>query len=84
LANQKCVWGKTLCRQIEKNNAIRNAQSVLATARKFRRRSRERLRRAVMTQARYWSIALIYLVAYAIAPLRSQPDQRLADGAPAT
>jgi hypothetical protein len=37
-----------------------------------------------MTQARYWSIALIYLVAYAIAPLRSQPDQRLADGAPAT
>jgi biuret amidohydrolase len=27
------VWGKNLCRQIEKNNAIRNAQSVLATAR---------------------------------------------------
>jgi biuret amidohydrolase len=28
-----CVWGKNLCRQIEKNNAIKNAQSVLATAR---------------------------------------------------
>jgi nicotinamidase-related amidase len=27
------VWGRTLCRQIEKNNAINNAQSVLATAR---------------------------------------------------
>ena len=25
--------GKTLCRQIEKNSAIKNAQSVLATAR---------------------------------------------------
>jgi Isochorismatase family len=32
-AIQKGVWGKNLCRQIEKNNAIRNAQGVLATAR---------------------------------------------------
>jgi nicotinamidase-related amidase len=30
----KGVWGKNLCKQIEKNNAIKNAQSVLATARK--------------------------------------------------
>ncbi len=27
------VWGKNLCPQIEKNNAIKNAQKVLATAR---------------------------------------------------
>jgi hypothetical protein len=33
VCDPKGVWGKNLCRQIEKNNAIRNAQSVLATAR---------------------------------------------------
>jgi nicotinamidase-related amidase len=33
VCDPKGVWGKTLCRQIEKNNAIKNAQSVLATAR---------------------------------------------------
>ncbi len=27
------IWGRNLCRQIEKNNAIKNAQSVLSTAR---------------------------------------------------
>jgi nicotinamidase-related amidase len=30
----KGIWGKNLCKQIEKNNAIKNAQSALATARK--------------------------------------------------
>ena len=33
VCDPKGVWGKNLCRQIEKNNAIRNAHSVLATAR---------------------------------------------------
>ena len=33
VCDPKGVWGKNLCRQIEKNGAIRNAQSVLATAR---------------------------------------------------
>ena len=33
VCDPKGVWGKNLCRQIEKNNAIHNAQSVLATAR---------------------------------------------------
>jgi nicotinamidase-related amidase len=33
VCDAKGVWGKNLCRQIEKNNAIKNAQSVLATAR---------------------------------------------------
>ena len=33
VCDPKGVWGKNLCRQIEKNNAIKNAQSVLATAR---------------------------------------------------
>ena len=33
VCDPKGVWGKNLCRQIEKNNAFRNAQSVLATAR---------------------------------------------------
>ena len=37
-----------------------------------------------MTQVRYWSIALIYLVGLCDRDLRSQPDQRLADGAPTT
>ena len=32
VCDPKGVWGKNLCRQIEKNNAIKNAQSVLATA----------------------------------------------------
>jgi biuret amidohydrolase len=34
VCDPKGVWGKNLCRQIEKNNAIPNAKSVLATARK--------------------------------------------------
>jgi nicotinamidase-related amidase len=33
VCDPKGVWGKNLYRQIEKNNAIKNAQSVLATAR---------------------------------------------------
>jgi nicotinamidase-related amidase len=33
VCDPKGVWGKNLCRQIEKNYAIRNAQNVLATAR---------------------------------------------------
>jgi len=33
VCDPKGVWGKNLCRQIEKNNATKNAQSVLATAR---------------------------------------------------
>ena len=33
VCDPKGVWGKNLCRQIEKNNAIKNAQGVLATAR---------------------------------------------------
>ena len=33
VCDPKGVWGRNLCRQIEKNNAITNAQSVLATAR---------------------------------------------------
>ncbi len=33
VCDPKGVWGKNLCRQIEKNNAIRNAQDVLAIAR---------------------------------------------------
>ena len=33
VCDPKGVWGKNLCRQIEKNNAIPNAKSVLATAR---------------------------------------------------
>jgi nicotinamidase-related amidase len=33
VCDPKGVWGKNLCRQIEKNNAVKNAQSVLATAR---------------------------------------------------
>ena len=33
VCDPKGVWGKNLCRQIEQNNAIKNAQSVLATAR---------------------------------------------------
>jgi nicotinamidase-related amidase len=33
VCDPKGVWGKNLCRQIEKNNAIKNAQSVLSTAR---------------------------------------------------
>ncbi len=33
VCDPKGVWGKNLCQQIEKNNAIKNAQSVLAMAR---------------------------------------------------
>ena len=33
VCDPKGVWGKNLCRQIEKNGAIANAQKVLATAR---------------------------------------------------
>jgi nicotinamidase-related amidase len=33
VCDPKGVWGKNLCRQIEKNNAIKNAQNVLAIAR---------------------------------------------------
>ena len=33
VCDPKGVWGRNLCSQIEKNNAIRNAQKVLATAR---------------------------------------------------
>jgi nicotinamidase-related amidase len=33
VCDPKGLWGKNLCLQIEKNNAIRNAQSVLTTAR---------------------------------------------------
>ena len=33
VCDPKGVWGRILCRQIEKNNAIKNAQSVLAVAR---------------------------------------------------
>jgi nicotinamidase-related amidase len=33
VCDPKGVWGKNLCGQIEKTNAIRNAQKVLATAR---------------------------------------------------
>ena len=33
VCDPKGVWGKNLCRRIEKNNAIKNAQGVLATAR---------------------------------------------------
>jgi nicotinamidase-related amidase len=33
VCDPKGVWGKNLCRQIEKNGAISNAQKVLATAR---------------------------------------------------
>src|SRR5271154_6067091 len=33
VCDAKGVWGKNLCRQIEKNNAIANARRVLATAR---------------------------------------------------
>ena len=33
VCDPKGIWGKNLCRQIEKNNAIRNAQSFLSTAR---------------------------------------------------
>jgi nicotinamidase-related amidase len=33
VCDPKGVWGKNLCRQIEKNGAIANAQRVLATAR---------------------------------------------------
>ena len=33
VCDPKGVWGKNLCRQIEKNGAIGNAQRVLATAR---------------------------------------------------
>ena len=33
VCDPKGVWGRNLCTQIEKNNAIRNAQKVLATAR---------------------------------------------------
>ena len=33
VCDPKGVWGKNLCRQIEKNNAIKNAQNVLKVAR---------------------------------------------------
>jgi len=33
VCDPKGVWGKNLCRQIEKSNAVKNAQDVLATAR---------------------------------------------------
>jgi nicotinamidase-related amidase len=33
VCDPKGVWGKNLCRQIEKNGAIKNAQNVLAIAR---------------------------------------------------
>lgn len=33
VCDPKGVWGKNLCRQIEKNGAVRNAQSVLSVAR---------------------------------------------------
>jgi nicotinamidase-related amidase len=33
VCDRKGVWGKNLCRQIEKNGAIANAQKALATAR---------------------------------------------------
>ena len=33
VCDPKGVWGKNLCRQIEKNNAIKNAQNVLKAAR---------------------------------------------------
>ena len=33
VCDPKGVWGKNLCRQIEKNNAVKNAQNVLAMAR---------------------------------------------------
>jgi nicotinamidase-related amidase len=33
VCDPKGVWGKNLCRQIEKNGAVANAQKVLATAR---------------------------------------------------
>ncbi len=33
VCDPKGVWGRNLCQQIEKNNAIKNAQSVLAMAR---------------------------------------------------
>ncbi len=33
VCDSKGVWGKNLCRQIEKNNAIKNAQNVLNIAR---------------------------------------------------
>lgn len=33
VCDPKGIWGKTLCRQIEKNNAIKNAQKVLTLAR---------------------------------------------------
>jgi len=33
VCDPKGVWGKNLCRQIEKNNAVKNAQKVLTLAR---------------------------------------------------
>ncbi len=33
VCDPKGVWGKNLCRQIEKNNAVKNAQNVLSMAR---------------------------------------------------
>ena len=33
VCDPKGIWGKTLCHQIEKNNAIKNAQKVLTLAR---------------------------------------------------
>ena len=33
VCDPKGVWGKNLCRQIEKNNAVKNAQNVLSVAR---------------------------------------------------
>jgi len=33
VCDPKGIWGKNLCRQIEKNNAVKNAQNVLAIAR---------------------------------------------------
>jgi hypothetical protein len=33
VADPKGVWGKDLCRQIEKNNSIENAQNALKAAR---------------------------------------------------
>jgi len=33
VCDPKGIWGKNLCRQIEKNNAVKNAQNVLSTAR---------------------------------------------------
>ena len=33
VCDPKGAWGKNLCRQIEKNNAVKNAQNVLAMAR---------------------------------------------------